>query len=112
MVNSVEQLESSPYLLPTAKPAAGRCAGFARYSKPHPLPARSPQGQSCYANKPCASGLSCHPGHQICLPVPRREGQPCIDDGTDDTKVGGQRCCEEPMWHSPRLGVCLALSGR
>lgn len=72
----------------------------------------SPQGQSCYANKPCATGLSCHPGHQICLPVPRREGQPCIDDGTDDTKVGEQRCCEEQMWHAPQLGVCLAVGDR
>lgn len=69
----------------------GRCVAAAK------------ENQSCYANKPCAAGLSCHPGHQICLPVPRREGQACIDDGTaatanfkcaDTNSVGESLTCD------------------
>lgn len=48
--------------------STGRCA------------APATEKQSCHASRPCAEGLSCHPGYQQCFPSPRTEGQPCSAD--------------------------------
>lgn len=36
------------------------------------------QGDRCHVTRPCAAGLSCHPGVQKCFHVPRRHGEPCV----------------------------------
>ncbi|KAI7844318.1 hypothetical protein COHA_002116 [Chlorella ohadii] len=68
--------------------SVGRCVAAAK------------ENQSCYTNRPCGDGLSCHPGQQICLRVPRLEGMPCVDDGTDDTidfKCADSNSIGEPL---------------
>lgn len=56
--------DPNPLLKLTCDPSSARCVAPAEI------------GKSCAA-RPCAAGLSCHPGYEVCYPVPRQFGMPC-----------------------------------
>ena len=50
----------------TCEAGIQKCAAPAKY------------GMRCHATKPCANGLSCHPGIQKCFHIPRQLSEPCV----------------------------------
>lgn len=55
----------------TCDTTTNRCRAPAAYNEPcKPPPA---------ADLPCTSGLSCHPGRNVCKNLPRQDNEPCTD---------------------------------